>query len=55
MIFKCSIEYILWKSREASTRTVIAPRVIVAHFFWEVIVSDLAHEKSELVHLCQYH
>ena len=27
--------------------------VIVAHFFWEVIVSDLAHEKSELVHLCK--
>ena len=25
--------------------------VIVAHFVWEVIVSDLAHEKSELVHL----
>ena len=25
--------------------------MIVAHFFWEVIVSDLAHEKSELVHL----
>ena len=26
--------------------------VIVAHFVWEVIVSDLAHEKSEFVHLC---
>ena len=25
--------------------------VIVAHFFWEVIVSDLAHEKSELAQL----
>ena len=26
--------------------------MIVAHFFWEVIVSDLAHEKSELAQLC---
>ena len=26
--------------------------VIVAHFFWEVIVSDLTHEKCELAHLC---
>ena len=25
--------------------------MIVAHFFWEVIVSDLAHEKSELAQL----
>ena len=25
--------------------------VIVAHFFWEVIMSDLAHEKSELAQL----
>ena len=28
--------------------------MIVAHFFWEVIVSDLAQEKSELVHLWTY-
>ena len=26
--------------------------MIVAHVFLEVIVSDLAHEKSELAHLC---
>ena len=29
--------------------------MIVAHFFWEVIVSDLAHEKSELAQLCIYY
>ena len=29
--------------------------MIVAHFFWEVIVSDLAHEKSELAQLCIVH
>ena len=28
--------------------------MIVAHFFWEVIVSDLAHEKTELAQLCVY-
>ena len=26
--------------------------VILAHIFWEVIVSNLAHKKSVLVHLC---